>query len=208
VLVFDEPLNGLDPDGIRWPRSLLRDLAAQDRTVFVSSHLLTQVAQTVDDVVVLSHGRLVAQTTLSDLVAGSSVVRARTPDTVRLLEVLTLPAHGMHHLPAGIGQLYLGTVISSACFGMIGVTLGALTRNTIDAIVAAIAWTLFIEQVILHAIVPGIEKWLPTGVAVGLANAQGAVHVLPPTMAGLVLAGYAIALLVAASRTTMRRDLA
>jgi ABC-2 type transport system ATP-binding protein len=67
VLVFDEPLNGLDPDGIRWLRGLLRELAAQDRTVFVSSHLLSEVAQTVDEVVVLSRGRLVAQRPLADL---------------------------------------------------------------------------------------------------------------------------------------------
>lgn len=65
VLIFDEPLNGLDPDGIRWLRGLLRELAAQDRTVLVSSHLLTEVAQTVDEVVVLSGGRLVTQTRLS-----------------------------------------------------------------------------------------------------------------------------------------------
>ena len=69
--------------------------------------------------------------------------------------VLTLAAHGIHHLPAGVGQLYAGTVISTACFGMIGVALGALTRNTIGAIVAAIAWALFVEQVILNAVVPG-----------------------------------------------------
>ena len=68
VLVFDEPLNGLDPDGIRWLRGLLRELAAQDRTVFVSSHLLSEVAQTADEVVVLSRGRLVAQTPLAGLV--------------------------------------------------------------------------------------------------------------------------------------------
>ena len=88
VLVFDEPLNGLDPDGIRWLRGLLRELAAQNRTVFVSSHLLSEVAQTVDEVVVLSRGRLVAQTPLSDLVARTAVVRVRTPDASRLLEVL------------------------------------------------------------------------------------------------------------------------
>ena len=88
VLVFDEPLNGLDPDGIRWLRGLLRELAAQNRTVFVSSHLLSEVAQTVDDVVVLSRGRLVARSTLSDLVARTSVVRVRTPDASRLLDVL------------------------------------------------------------------------------------------------------------------------
>ena len=56
--------------------------------MFVSSHLLTEVAQTVDEVVVLSRGRMVAQTTLADLVARSSVIRARTPDVARLLEVL------------------------------------------------------------------------------------------------------------------------
>ena len=120
--------------------------------------------------------------------------------------VVELSAHGMHHLPAGTGRLYAGTVISSACFGMIGVALGALTRNTIGAI----AWTLFIEQVILAAIVPGIEKWLPTAAAIGLTNAPGPDpgRVLSPVTAGLVLAGYAIVLLAAASRTTMRRDVA
>ncbi len=88
VPIFDEPLNGLDPDGIRWLRGLLRALAAQDRTVFLSSHLLSEVAQTVDEVVVLSHGRLVTHTTLAGLVARSSVVRARTTDAPRLLNVL------------------------------------------------------------------------------------------------------------------------
>jgi ABC-2 type transport system permease protein len=122
--------------------------------------------------------------------------------------VLTLAVHGIHHLPPGVGQLYLDTVISSACFGMIGVALGALTRNTIGAIVAAIAWTLSVEQVILAAIVPGIEKWLPTGAAIDLTNAPGPGpgHSLSPAAAGLVLAGYAIVLLLAASRTTIRRD--
>jgi ABC-2 type transport system permease protein len=122
--------------------------------------------------------------------------------------VLELSAHGIHHLPPGIGSLYVGTVIASACFGMIGVALGALTRNTIGAIVAAITWALFIETVILHAVAPGIEKWLPTGAAVGLTDAPSPAHGLSPTTAGLVLTGYAIALLVAASRTTMRRDVA
>ena len=93
---------------------------------------------------------------------------------------------------------------------MIGVALWALTRNTIGAIVAAIAWTLFVEQVILAAIVPGIEKWLPTGAAIGLTNAPGPGpgHSLPAAVAGVVLAGYAIVMLLAASRTTIRRDVA
>ena len=81
--------------------------------------------------------------------------------------VLELSAHGIHHLPAGVASLYVGTVIFSACFGMIGVALGTLTRNTVGAIVASMAWTVFIEQVILRAAVPGIEKWLPTNAAIG-----------------------------------------
>jgi len=121
---------------------------------------------------------------------------------------LELSAHGIHHLPAGIGSLYLGTVIASACFGMIGVALGALTRNTIGAIVAAITWALFIETVILNAVAPGLEKWLPTGAATGLTNAPGHGHSLTPAVAGTVLTGYAIVLLLAAIRTTMRRDVA
>jgi hypothetical protein len=137
----------------------------------------------------------------------------------------TLSAHGIGHLPPGVGRLCLGTVVSSACFGMIGVALGALTRNTTGAIVAAIAWTLFVEQVILAAIVPGLEKWLPTGAAIGLTNAPGPgpVHSLPTAVAGVVLAGavlagtvlagtvlagYGIVLLLAASRTAIRRDVA
>ena len=119
--------------------------------------------------------------------------------------VATLSAHGIHHLPAGVGTLYAGTVISSACFGMIGVALGALTRNTIGAIVVAIAWALFVEQVVLAAIAPAIEKWLPTAAAIGLTNAPGP-NVLSPLAAGLVLTGYAVALLLAAGQTTMRRD--
>jgi ABC-2 type transport system permease protein len=121
--------------------------------------------------------------------------------------VVTLATHGIHHLPPGVGRLYLGTVISSACFGMIGVALGALTRNTVGAIVAAIGWTVFAEEVILQTVAPGIDKWLPTGSAIGLTNVSGAGHSLSPATAGLVLAGYAVALLIAASRTTMRRDM-
>jgi len=122
--------------------------------------------------------------------------------------VATLSAHGIGHLPPGVARLYLGTVVSSACFGMIGVALGALTRNTIGAIVAAITWTLFVEQVILAAIVPGIERWLPTGAAIGLTDAPGPgpAPSLPAAVASTVLAGYGIVMILAACRTTIRRD--
>jgi ABC-2 type transport system ATP-binding protein len=88
VLILDEPLNGLDPEGIRWMRGLLRSFAAEGRTVLVSSHLLTEVAQTVDEVIVLAKGRLIAETTLAELAGHSSVTRARTTDAARLADVL------------------------------------------------------------------------------------------------------------------------
>ena len=70
VLVLDEPANGLDPQGIRWLRDLLRSLAAEGRAVLISSHLLAEVAQTVDDVVVISRGRTITQAPLVELLAG------------------------------------------------------------------------------------------------------------------------------------------
>jgi ABC-2 type transport system ATP-binding protein len=89
VLVLDEPANGLDPEGIRWIRNFLRAQGAEGRAVLVSSHVLAEVAQTVDEVVVIDGGRLVAQGRVEDLtqrVAAS--VRVRTPDAHRFAEIL------------------------------------------------------------------------------------------------------------------------
>ncbi len=88
VLVLDEPANGLDPAGIAWLRGFLRALAAEGRTVLVSSHVLSEVQQTVDDVVVVSRGRLVRQGRLADLTTGSGAVLVRTPTPDRLREAL------------------------------------------------------------------------------------------------------------------------
>jgi ABC-2 type transport system ATP-binding protein len=70
ILILDEPANGLDPEGVRWLRQLLRRLAADGRTVLVSSHILAEVAQTADSVVILDRGRLITQSTLAELTAG------------------------------------------------------------------------------------------------------------------------------------------
>jgi ABC-2 type transport system ATP-binding protein len=72
VLILDEPANGLDPEGVRWLRDLLRGFAVEGGTVLVSSHQLAEVAQTVDSVVIVDHGRLVAQGPVADLTAGGS----------------------------------------------------------------------------------------------------------------------------------------
>src|SRR5271157_1256644 len=72
VLLLDEPVNGLDPEGIRWIRNLLKSLAAHGRTVLVSSHLISEVAQTADQLIVIGQGRLLAQTTVAELSARSN----------------------------------------------------------------------------------------------------------------------------------------
>jgi ABC-2 type transport system ATP-binding protein len=89
LLVLDEPANGLDPEGVRWLRDFLRDFASGGRTVLVSSHVLAEVAQTVDQVLIINHGRLVIESSLDDLtvrVGGS--VRVRSPQLTQLAEAL------------------------------------------------------------------------------------------------------------------------
>ena len=71
TVMLDEPVNGLDPEGIQWIRSLLRGLAAEGRTVFVSSHLMSEMAMTADHLIVIGRGRLIADTSVADFVAGS-----------------------------------------------------------------------------------------------------------------------------------------
>src|SRR4029453_10414092 len=86
VLILDEPANGLDPEGVHWLRGLLRQLADQGRTVLVSSHVLAEVAQTVDQVVIIAAGRLVTQSslaTLPDRAGGAVGVRSAAPLALR-----------------------------------------------------------------------------------------------------------------------------
>jgi ABC-2 type transport system ATP-binding protein len=89
LLVLDEPANGLDPEGVRWLRDFLRAFASEGRTVLVSSHVLAEVAQTVDQVLIVNKGRLVVETSLEQLTArvGGSV-RVRSPQSDRLAEAL------------------------------------------------------------------------------------------------------------------------
>ncbi|MFF3893476.1 ABC transporter ATP-binding protein [Streptomyces sp. NPDC001812] len=90
ILMFDEPVNGLDPEGIHWIRTLMKSLAAQGRTVFVSSHLMSEMALTADHLVVIGQGRLLADTSMADFIEHNSrsYVRIRCPQRERLLDVL------------------------------------------------------------------------------------------------------------------------
>ena len=89
LLILDEPANGLDPEGVRWLRDFLRAFAAEKRTVLISSHVLAEVAQVVDQVLIINRGKLVVESSLEQLTARvGGAVRIRTPDPARLLDAL------------------------------------------------------------------------------------------------------------------------
>jgi ABC-2 type transport system ATP-binding protein len=101
TLILDEPVNGLDPEGILWIRNLLKSLAAEGRTIFVSSHLMSEMALTASHLIVIGRGRMIADVSVQELTAMSSrdQVRVRTPESARLRELLardgvTVSSHG------------------------------------------------------------------------------------------------------------------
>jgi ABC-2 type transport system ATP-binding protein len=121
VLLFDEPLNGLDPEGVKWVRGLFRRLAAEGRTVFVSSHLMSEMEHTADQLIVIGRGRLIAAEGLTQFAARSTgaSVTVRTPDTGRLTALLA--GEGASVKPEG-GDLLTVT----------GLTAGRISRIAYD----------------------------------------------------------------------------
>jgi ABC-2 type transport system ATP-binding protein len=91
VLLLDEPVNGLDPEGVLWIRNLMKQLASEGRTILVSSHLMNEMAVTADYLIVIGRGRLITQSTTDEVIARSTdkSVRVRTPDPARLTEMIT-----------------------------------------------------------------------------------------------------------------------
>jgi ABC-2 type transport system ATP-binding protein len=129
VVVLDEPVNGLDPEGIRWVRTLARDLAAEGRTVFVSSHLMSEMALTADHLVVIGRGRVLADCPTAEFVArhAASHVRVRSPqhDQVATLlrqEGLDVAAHGGELRVRGLDAAAVGELV-----GRSGLLLHELT---------------------------------------------------------------------------------
>jgi len=125
VLVLDEPINGLDPEGIRWMRQLLTALAAEGRTVLVSSHLLSEVEQSVDRVVIISRGRLVHEGTLAELEAGSRV-SVDAPDRAALAAALTAAGATVDAKEDGIQVSALSAAEIGAIAHRAGVALSLL----------------------------------------------------------------------------------
>jgi ABC-2 type transport system ATP-binding protein len=119
VLLFDEPVNGLDPEGILWVRTLMRRLAAEGRTVLISSHLMSEMAQTADHLIVIGKGRLLADDGVSDFIRRSSqgYVRVQGDDTARLAPYLpegSITAHGDHVRITGSSARAVGEAAAAA----------------------------------------------------------------------------------------------
>ncbi|UQU65972.1 ABC transporter ATP-binding protein [Couchioplanes caeruleus] len=124
VLILDEPANGLDPEGIRWMRDLLKSLAAEGRTVLVSSHLLGEMQQLADDVVIIAAGQLIRQGPVDEVLgsmSGVSHVRVRTPQAAELSAALTAQQATVATLP---DEALMVTGLDAARVGHIAFTAG------------------------------------------------------------------------------------
>ncbi|WP_206789043.1 ABC transporter ATP-binding protein [Amycolatopsis sp. MtRt-6] len=136
TVLLDEPVNGLDPEGVLWIRTLLGGLAAEGRTVFVSSHLMSEMALVAEHLVIVGRGRLLADTTVADLVreAGGSTVQVATADPARLRGVLAGPGVEITG-QAGSEQLQV-TGLSARAIGAKaaahGIALSELTARTVS----------------------------------------------------------------------------
>ncbi len=151
-------------------------------------------------------GRVVFAKLITTGVLGALV--AAVVYTVTVAAVVPLYAgKGVHHLPVNVTSLGLGTVLSGACYGLLGVAIGALTRNTVAAIIAGLIWIQLVEVGILENAVPSIAKWLPVGAAQGLTAVERSSHLLSQGAAAIVLVGWATVLVAAATRLTIRREL-
>jgi ABC-2 type transport system ATP-binding protein len=125
ILLFDEPVNGLDPDGILWIRTFMRKLAAEGRTVFVSSHLMSEMSQTADRLIVIGKGRLIADTSMSEFIGRSSqgYVRVRSPRLAEVAELVKVAEPYPDHLRVtAMSTLEIGTLTARA-----GIPLEELT---------------------------------------------------------------------------------
>jgi len=148
---------------------------------------------------------LVAQlTTIGGL---GLIVGAVTFGVAYAIAVPMFAAKGVHHLGVDVPRLWVACALASACFGLLGVALGALARNTVAAIVGGVLWVQGLEVGILQPAIPELDKWLPTGAGIALTSTgTDAAHLLAPGPAALVLVGWATLLSLVAVRFTLQRE--
>jgi ABC-2 type transport system ATP-binding protein len=132
VLMFDEPVNGLDPEGIRWIRLLMRSLAAEGRTVFVSSHLMSEMENTADHLIVIGRGKLIADCPVAEFIADGSAeaVVVKTPNGQRLAEAVT--AAGGRLEPGEAGEQMVRDLTADEV-GRLALTHGILLQHLAPA---------------------------------------------------------------------------
>ena len=114
---------------------------------------------------------------------------------------------GVHHVPIDITSIGIGTVLSGACYGLLGVAVGALTRNTVAAIISGLIWIQLVEVAILESAVPSLAKWLPAGAAQGLTAVVKSSHNLSQAASAAVLVAWAVAVVALATKVSVRREL-
>jgi ABC-2 type transport system ATP-binding protein len=165
VLMFDEPVNGLDPEGILWIRNLMKALAAEGRTVFVSSHLMAEMENTADHLIVIGKGKLIADCTMAEFIARSSgaAVRVRTPSPDQL--VLALAAKGGTATADSDGTLLVQGMAVDAVGDIAfeeGIRLHEL--SVLRASLEEAFMELTADSVEYHAGVPGVSANIGSGV--------------------------------------------
>src|SRR6478672_11828304 len=139
--------------------------------------------------------------------SSAELTRTENPFGLALaIAVPTFASRGVHQLGVDVPQLWLGAALASACFALLGVALGAVTRNTVGAIVAALVWAQLIEVTILQNLIPSLAKWLPTGAAVALTTVGDNAKLLSPYAAAAALAGWTAVLCLVAAVISMRRE--
>ncbi|WP_329062285.1 ABC transporter ATP-binding protein [Amycolatopsis sp. NBC_01480] len=159
TVMLDEPVNGLDPEGVLWIRNLLTGLAAEGRTVFVSSHLMSEMALVAEHLIIVGRGRLLADTTVDELVreAGGDTVQVATADPARLREVLAGPGVGITG-QSGSEELQV-TGLTARAIGLKaaehGIALFELTARTVSLEAAFMDLTR--DSVEYHGTTTGIE---------------------------------------------------
>jgi ABC-2 type transport system ATP-binding protein len=159
ILMFDEPVNGLDPEGILWVRNLMKSLAAEGRTVFVSSHLMSEMENTADHLLVIGRGRMIADCTVQEFIDQNSelAIRIRTPEPTKMAELVT--AAGGQAVPDGEGALLISQLamdrIGDLAFDN-GVRLHEL--SPLQASLEQAFMELTRDTVEYHAAVPGSQE--------------------------------------------------
>jgi ABC-2 type transport system permease protein len=118
-------------------------------------------------------------------------------------------ARGVHTLPVDVVRLYWGSVVATVCFGLLGVALGSLTRNTVGAVIGGLVWIQVVEVAILQNVAPSFGRWLPTEAAVSLTGAGSqTAGLLAPGLAALVLVAWAAVITAGSVALTVPRDVA